>query len=233
MSTNKNTFKYLCFVFVLSVLHLAVWLINATLPEQGSLFGICQISDLLASFIMITAGIFFSAKYTGLSTQYRKTKSKVIVVTFASVLSVLTMLTEFFVILLFIGTGIAAEKLSLPFTMLTMPLSCFAGLAVIIFAVLLLCKLAASDKKIKFPRGKYMALCFAPALIFLMFGILNILLLYAFPLMMRNADHGTPALMYMYTFIQDISVGWSIFCMMKYNQSMRIKALLDMQARLI
>ena len=33
----------------------------------------------------------------------------------------------------------------------------------------------------------------------------------------------------LYPPMRDISIGWSIFCMMKYNQSMKIKALLEMQ----
>ena len=78
-----------------------------------------------------------------------------------------------------------------------------------------------------------MGLCFFPALLFLLFSIINICLIYTFPEMMENVELGMPAFMYLFVFIKSISIGWSIFCMLKYNQSMKIKALLEMQAKLL
>lgn len=187
----------------------------------------------IAVFGTLILSIRFAAKYTGISSPFTNSKSKIYLLLGGFILSLFVSLTEALCLFPFMLLGVALESISFSFSVLAFPVSYFAGLAIVTFAVLLLCKLIFSEAKLKFPRGAYMGLCFFPALLFLTFGIVNVCLIYAFPEMMKKAELGTTAFMYFFVFIKSISIGWSAFCMMKYNQSMKIKALFDMQAKLL
>ena len=118
------------------------------------------------------------------------------------------------------------------------PLVRLPGLLLSVVISLLICRLSLSGSKALFPRQGFMLVCFLPLLLYFLLGCLlslidlgaveNTLISMGLPGMYK----GKLFLLYngmLYTVIRDVSIGWSIFCMMKYNQSMRIKALLDMQ----
>lgn len=105
---------------------------------------------------------------------------------------------------------------------------------------LVLCKLAFSKGSIHFPRGKYLLACLIPMLLYFVLGLLLVLAdqwkLLSF---MDKFDYYAVSNLFifycfgLYMAIKELSIGWSIFCMLKYNQSMKIKALLEMQAKLL
>ena len=222
MSTNKNTFKYLCLVFGAALVQLILLASKAPVAIK-----------FIAIFGLVILSIKFASKYTGISAPFTSNKSKIFLMLGGFILSLFAALADVLALFPYMLLGVALESISFSFSELAMPVSYFAALAVVIFSSLALCKLTISEAQLKFPRGAYMGLCFFPALLFLLFGIVNICLIYAFPEMMENVELGMPAFMYLFVFIKSISIGWSIFCMLKYNQSMKIKALLEMQAKLL
>ena len=231
MSTNKNTFKYLCFVFGLALVHLIIELINPVYVAYESRLTVYLFINAFIPFLLMSVGIFFAAKCTGLSSLFLQLKAKALTFFCAAILSPFVLIIDLIAVCLLMLSGAAvAEYLSPSEAVIVFlaPVSYFVCLAAVPFAVLALCKLITLKSKIKFPRGTYMALCFAPPILYLIFAILQMAVYYISPNMMVKYQ-GINAFTTFYSVIKDLTIGWSIFCMFKYNQSMRIKALLEMQ----
>lgn len=227
MSTNKNTFKYLCIIFGIIFFHLALNIIFWSLSPDGTVTLYTGIADLIFLSLLISVSVLFSARYAGQGKSFQKKKVVAITVICSIFLAAIIILIDFFVLIF----GGFSDN---PF--IALPIFQFLCVIAAVFGALTLCKLALSKGSINFPRGKYLLACLIPMLLYFVLGLLLMLAdqwkLLSF---MDKFDYYAVSNLFifycfgLYMAIQELSIGWSVFCMMKYNQSMKIKKLLEMQ----
>ena len=215
MKTGKNTFKYLCFVFVFALIHYCLPLL-----------------DKILSFVFLAGCIFYSSHCTGNSKLLKSPANIFITLILSLVFACLfPALERFLWNTLHTGSYFSIQ----PFVRIP-------GLLLSIMAAFIICALSCLGLKPAFPRRGYLAICFIPPLIYYLLGLfLTLIDVEAFEYALCAAKipgmyTGKIFFFYndeLYIAIRDISIGWSIFCMMKYKQSMKIKALLEMQAKAI
>jgi len=209
MSTSKNTAKYLAFVFIFAFCHYKI-------PRM----------DIILGFVFFSACILFAAKCTGMSRLIKSPANVVITIVLSFLLAwALPWLEK-------LCLGIFYEE-----AFRIQPLANIPGLLMCVLLSLILCKLTSFKMWLKFPRSAYLALCFAPVFIYFILGaLLSLIDVEALEWALAPLPgiySGSIILGYnffIYPAFKDITMGWSIFCMMKYNQSMKIKALLEMQS---
>ncbi len=211
MSTSKNSAKYLAFVFIFAFVHYKI-------PRM----------DIILGFVFFAACILFGAKCTGFNKFIKSPVNVVLTIVLSFLLSCALPWLEKLCLGIFYEEGFRIQ-----------PLANIPGLIMCVLLSLLLCKLASFKIWLKFPRSAYLAACFVPVFVCFMLGALLSLIdvetleqaLWPLP----GIYSGSVILGYnffLYPAFKDITVGWSILCMMKYNQSLKIKALLQMQANL-
>ena len=208
MKTSKHSFSYLCFIFIFAFLHFHMERLNVIL-----------------SFIFLCACAFLAANYTGYAKACKKPLNLAIIIISSFLFACALPFVERFIFSL-CRTG-------------DFRIQAFASIPALVLCViasLFLCKLFYFGHKIVFPRWAFLILCFIPPFVYMILGIfLSLIDVSALELALNNFTtiySGKIVLLYnfeLYPPMRDITIGWSIFCMMKYNQSMRIKALLEMQ----
>ena len=213
LKTNKNTFKYLCFIFVFAIIH-------SCFPRL----------DKILTFIFLAGCLFLSAQYTGFPKLFRKAVNCAAAIILSFLFGCFfPMLERSLWNVLHTGSYFSIQ-----------PLVRIPGLILCVLLALLICRLSTVGSKSRFPRWGFLVICFIPPLIYYFMGIFLTLIdieSFEYALCMAQIPGmytGKIFFLYndeLYLFIRDISIGWSIFCMMKYNQSMKIKALLEMQAK--
>ena len=228
MSTNKNTFKYLCFIFGITLVHLIVALINPIYVAYEARLTVYLLINTLIPFLLMSIGIFFAAKCTGLSALVSQSANRVLTLISSAILSPFILTLDLAAVFLLMLSGASIEHFNLSETVLIVlaPVSYFVCLTAVVFTILFLCKLITLKSKLSLPRGPYLTLCFAPPLLFLTLTVLQMAVYYTYP---ETTVNYMTVFTNFYSIIKDITIGWSIFCMMKYNQSMKIKTLLEMQ----
>lgn len=204
MKTNKNTLKYLCFVFAFAILHYYMQPLNIVL-----------------GFVFPVICLFYSAECTGFSKMNKSTRGIAVALVGGLVCAALTPGLEKLITAMMNGC----------FTFHVQPFAMMPSFIISIALALALCKLRGAG--LKLPTGSYTLLCLVPPVLYLMLGLLLTLVdvealeLSAIPGMYS----GSVGLNYNNAFfapMRDICSGWSIFVMMKYNQSMKIKKLFEM-----
>ena len=208
MKTNKNTFPYLCFVFLFAAVHYYM-----------------ERMDIVLSGIFPIICLFYSARCTGFSRLCKSPRSIVVTIAGGLACAALSPALEKLVIAMMNGR----------FTFKIMPFAMIPSLILSIVLALMLCKLRDDgSSKLALPGDMYVLLIIFPPFMYLMLGFLLCLVdVEALELALSPPLYsGSVAINYNYAFfgpMKDICMGWSIFVMMKYNQSMNIKKLFEMQ----
>lgn len=231
MSTNKNTFKYLCLVFGAALTHLIIRaLIWEFVPDtwQYSQLLYIFLSDIPLTTVILCSFLYYSGKFTGFPLSAKQKKPLLTAILGCIVLTLLIAVINLFILMASIMLLSFINHFALPVIQLL-------GVMLIMLLGFVLCKLVVGKNKVFFPRGMFCVLSAFPAIIYFLLGIILVLIDNS----IASTDHsglGTFFLFYffaLYAHIHEICIGWSIFCMLKYNQSMKIKALLEMQAKLL
>ncbi len=206
MSTSKNSAKYLAFVFIFAFIHYKI-------PQM----------DIILGFVFFAACILFGARCTGLNSLIKSPLNLTLTIVLSFLLACALPWLEKLCLSIFYEAGASIQ-----------PLANIPGLLMCLLLSLLLCKFASFRIGLKFPRGAFLAVCFAPVFIYFTLGallsLIDVKALEQALSPLPGVYTGSIVLGYnffIYPAFRDITVGWSIFCMMKYNQSMKIKALLQ------
>lgn len=231
MSTNKNTFKYLCLVFGFTITHLMIRVLIWNFVPENSMFTplfYILLADIPLTALILYFFLYYSGKFTGFSLSSKRIKPILTAVFGCMGLALLISAISFFILM----TGMMLLSVVNHFALPTVQL---LGIMLITHLGFILCKLAMGKNKVLFPKGMFWILSAFPAIIYFLLGIILVLVDNSIS-SMDYSGLGTFFLFYFFAFyahVHEICIGWSIFCMMKYNQGMKIKKLLEMQAKLL
>ena len=181
--------------------------------------------DIVLSFIFPVICLFYSARCTGFSRLCKSPRSIAFSLAGGLVCAALSPAFQKRVVAMMNGR----------FTFKIMPFAMMPSLILCIALALAICRLRDDgSSKLALPGDMYVLLIIFPPFMYLMLGFLLCLVdVEALELALSPPLYsGSVAINYNYAFfapLKDICMGWSIFVMMKYNQSMNIKKLFEMQ----